>query len=107
MSVLPELEPLLARIRAAGPPDHSLPVSERRAQVHAGIDAQQAHMVEPVPSVPFADHRVAAADGEITVRVYSADAEEQIGCHLFIHGGGWWMARSIRATSPAAGSSER
>jgi hypothetical protein len=47
MPVLRELEPLLEQIRAAGELDPSMPIAERRAQVHAGIDAQAAHMVPP------------------------------------------------------------
>jgi acetyl esterase len=91
MPVLPELEPLLARVRAAGGPDHGTSVAERREQVHAGIDMQQARMVEPVPAAPHVDHRVRVSGGEITVRVYRPEVEAMVGCHLFVHGGGWWM----------------
>ena len=91
MPVLPELEPLLARIHAAGSPDRVMPVAERRKQVHAGIEMQQVHMVEPVSAAPYADHRVPVAGGEITVRVYRPETKEPVGCHLFVHGGGWWM----------------
>jgi acetyl esterase len=91
MPVLSELEPLLERIRTVGPPDRSVAIAERRAQVHAGIDAQQAHMVAPVAAVPYVDHRVTVAGGEITVRLYGPEDHEQRGCHLFVHGGGWWM----------------
>jgi hypothetical protein len=63
MPVLPELEPLLARIRSAGAPDHAKPLAERRDQVHAGIEMQQAHMVEPVPAAPHVDHRVSVDGG--------------------------------------------
>ncbi len=89
--VLPELEPLLARIRAAGAPDPATPVAQRREQVHAGIDLQQAHTVEPVPTAPHVDCRVRVAGGAITVRVYRSEVTETVGCHLFVHGGGWWM----------------
>ena len=47
-------------------------------------------MVEPVPTAPHTDHRVPVSGGEITVRVYRPKVE-QVGCHLFVHGGGWWM----------------
>jgi acetyl esterase len=91
MAVLAELEPLLERIRAAGPPDHSTPIAQRREQVHAGIDMQQAHMVEPVEAAPYVDHDVPVPGGEITVRLYRPAIEDPVGCHLFVHGGGWWM----------------
>jgi acetyl esterase len=91
MPVLPELEPLLARIRAAGPPERAMPVAQRREQVHAGIDLQQVHMVEPVRALPYVDHRVPVAGGEVAIRVYRPEGEERVGCHLFVHGGGWWM----------------
>ena len=91
MAVLPELQPLLARIRAAGAPDHATPLAQRREQVHAGIERQQAHTAEPVPIAPHTDHRVPVGGGEITVRVYRPEVEEAVGCHLFVHGGGWWM----------------
>jgi acetyl esterase len=91
MPVLPELQPLLERIRAAGAPDRATPITERREHVHAGIDMQQAHMVEPVPTAPRADHSVRVSVGEIAVRVYRPEVGEAVGCHLFIHGGGWWM----------------
>lgn len=91
MPVLPELEPLLGRIRAAGAPDHATPLAERREQVHAGIEMQQAHVVEPVPATPHVDHRVGVDCGEITVRLYRPEVEEVVGCHLYVHGGGWWM----------------
>jgi len=91
MALLPELEPLLDRIHAAGAPDHAASVTERREQVHAGIELQQAHMVEPVPAAPRVDHRVSVDGGEITVRLYRPDVEGTVGCHFYVHGGGWWM----------------
>lgn len=48
-------------------------------------------MVEPGPAAPCTDHRVRVSGGEITVRVYRPEVEEAVGCHLFVHGGGWWM----------------
>jgi acetyl esterase len=102
VSVLPELQPLLARIRAAGAPDPAASVAERREQVHAGIEMQLAHMVEPVPPIPYADHRVSVSDGEVTVRVYRPEVEEPVGCHLFVHGGGWWMGTLDQSDVPCS-----
>ena len=91
MPVLTELEPLLARVQAGGPVDPTLSVAERRSQVHAGIEMQQAHLVEPVAVAAHVDHHVPAGAGEITIRLYRPETEGRIGCHLFVHGGGWWM----------------
>lgn len=91
MPVLPELEPLLARIRAAGPPERAMLVAQRREQVHASIDLQQVHMVEPVRALAYIDHTLPVAGGEIAIRVYRPEGRERVGCHLFVHGGGWWM----------------
>ena len=91
MPVLPELEPLLERIRAAEGRLDSLPLAERRAMVHQGIDSQLEHMVEPVPAAPYSDHLVAVDGGQITVRLYRPQSGTTPGCHLYVHGGGWWM----------------
>ena len=91
MPVLPELEPLLERIRAAEGRLDSLPLSERRAMVHQGIDAQLEHMVEPLPAAPYSDHLVAVDGGQITVRLYRPESGTTPGCHVYVHGGGWWM----------------
>jgi acetyl esterase len=89
--VLPELEPLLERIHTAEGRLDSMPLAERRAMVHRGIDAQLAHMVEAVPPAPYSDHLVAVDGGQITVRLYRPESGTTPGCHLYVHGGGWWM----------------
>jgi acetyl esterase len=91
MPVLPELELLLERIRTAEGSLDPMPLAERRATVHRGIDAQLEHMVAPVPLVTYSDHSVAVDGGEITVRLYRPEPNSTPGCHLYIHGGGWWM----------------
>ncbi len=60
-------------------------------EVHAGIEMQQAHMVEPVPAAPHVDRRVSVDGGEITVRLTGPMSRGAVGCHLYVHGGGWWM----------------
>jgi acetyl esterase/lipase len=63
MPVLRELEPLLEQVRAAGELDPSMPIAERRAQVHAGIDAQAAHMVPPT-LIATVEYDLQRDDGE-------------------------------------------
>ena len=91
MPVLPELKAVLERVHAAERPDESLPVSQRRAQIHAGIDAQGAHLADPVPEVAHADHRVPVEGGEIAVRVYHPGGGRTLPGHVYVHGGGWWL----------------
>jgi hypothetical protein len=63
MRVLRELEPPLEQVRAAGELDPSMPIAERRAQVHAGIDAQAAHMVPPT-LIAIVEYDLQRDDGE-------------------------------------------
>jgi hypothetical protein len=63
MPVLRELEPLLEQVRAAGELDPSMPIAERRAQVHVGIDAQAAHMVPPT-LIATVEYDLQRDDGE-------------------------------------------
>jgi acetyl esterase len=48
-------------------------------------------MVAPVTPAPSADYDVPVSGGEIVVRIYRPQGEGRVGCHLFVHGGGWWM----------------
>ncbi|MFC0529896.1 alpha/beta hydrolase [Phytohabitans kaempferiae] len=93
MPLLPELVPMLARIEAARAhlPDAALPVADRRAAIHRGMDQRAAAVALPPPPVAVTDHTVPVEDGEITVRVYRPDAEGPLPGHLYVHGGGWWL----------------
>lgn len=93
MPVLPELAPMLARIEAARAhqPDASLPVAARRAAIHRGMDQRAAAVALPSPPVAVSDHAVPVVGGEITVRTYRPDVPGPAACHVYVHGGGWWL----------------
>jgi len=84
---------MLARIEAARAhlPDAALPVAERRAAIHRGMDQRAATVALPPPPVTVTDHAVPAAGGEITVRTYRPDLPGLLPGHVYVHGGGWWL----------------
>lgn len=93
MPVLPELAPMLARIEAARAhlPDAASPVAERRAAIHRGMDQRAGAVALPPPPVAVTDHAVPVEGGEITVRTYRPDGPGLLPCHVYMHGGGWWL----------------
>jgi acetyl esterase len=84
---------MLARIEAARAylPDASVPVAERRAAIHRGMDQRGAAVALPPPPVTVTDHTVSVEGGEISVRTYRPDLQGVLPCHMYVHGGGWWL----------------
>lgn len=100
MPVLPELEPMVARIAQARqyPADPTQSVADRRAAIHRGMDQRAATVTLPAPPrVTRRDHTVSLADGDrIAVRSYHPgdDPDDDTGPrpgHVYVHGGGWWL----------------
>lgn len=93
MPILPELLPLLARIEEnrSRLPDESVSIDERRAMIHRGMDHRAATVARPAPPVAQADHRVEVEGAEITVRSYTPERRGPLPCHVYVHGGGWWL----------------
>ncbi|WP_219470921.1 alpha/beta hydrolase [Nonomuraea rhizosphaerae] len=94
MPVLPQLVPMLGRIQEARTrlPDASVPVAERRAMIHRGMDQRAATVARPAPPVSVTDHKVPVEGGAITVRAYRPpDVSGLLPCHVYAHGGGWWL----------------
>ncbi|MBB6551874.1 alpha/beta hydrolase [Nonomuraea rubra] len=93
MPVLPELIPMLARIEEnrARMADASVPVAQQRAMIHRGMDQRAATVSLPAPAVTQQDHLVQVEGGEITVRSYTPAGMGPLPCHVYIHGGGWWL----------------
>ncbi|MGP3929140.1 alpha/beta hydrolase [Nonomuraea sp. KM88] len=93
MPVLAELVPMLARIQEARQhvPDASTPVAERRAAIHRGMDQRAAMVARPAPPVTVTDHEIGVDGGSITVRGYTPERPGPLPCHVYVHGGGWWL----------------
>src|SRR5438105_4145640 len=92
MPLLPPLQAVLDAIAEspAAPSDAS--PAEARAAAHAMMDMSfMALEAEHAPVASEADHRIPVEGGEITVRVYTPDSKPPLPCHLYIHGGGWWL----------------
>lgn len=94
MPVLPELEPLLARINAARSEgvDETVPLVQRREFIHRAMDQRAASVATAAPDVDRSDRSVPVGGGEIVVRVYRplGSAVSRPG-HVYVHGGGWWL----------------
>lgn len=94
MPVLPELEPMLARINEARGRgvDHTIPLAQRRAFIHDAMDQRVAAVVAAPPDVDRKDRSVPVDGGEIDVRVYRPRGSNAgLPGHVFVHGGGWWL----------------
>ena len=92
MPLLLELEAFVAAASSAPAPPSDLPVAERRAAAHAGIAQTFLAMVEPGPQLADVRNlRVPVDGGEVPVRVYRPVDAAPLPCHLYFHGGGFWV----------------
>ena len=92
MPLLPALQAVLDAIADSPASSPSATPAEARANAHAMMDMSfMALAAEHPPALSEVDHKVPVADGEITVRVYTPDATPPLPCHLYIHGGGFWL----------------
>jgi acetyl esterase len=93
MPVLPPLQAVLDAMNAApAPPAEGLSTAELRARAHAAMDQGFLALSEPGPEVAAVEeHRVPVEGGEITVRAYTPPGEGPFPCHVYFHGGGFWL----------------
>ena len=92
MPVDPIIQPILDAINAAGLPDRSLPVAQRRAMANAAAAKSFVAMSEPGPDMASVrDHTIAVDGGKITVRVFVPRRATVLPIHVNFHGGGWFM----------------
>ena len=92
MPLHPALQAVLDAIAESPQSAPGASPAEARAIAHAMMD--QSFMALAADAAPVAsevDHKVPVDGGEITVRVYTPDATPPLPCHLYIHGGGWWL----------------
>ena len=94
MPVLPELEPMLARINAARSRamDETATLSQRREFIHHAMDQRAAAVAVAAPDVDHSDRTVPVDGDEVVVRVYRpVGARGSLPGHVYVHGGGWWL----------------
>src|SRR4051794_25124635 len=92
MPVLPALQALLDAVNAAPAPPPFGSVAQARAHAHEMMAMSfGATQAEGPPVKEQHDHRVAVEGGEITVRVYVPDGDGPFPCHVYFHGGGFWL----------------
>ena len=110
MPVLPGLQVLLDAVNAAPPPPEGQTVAEARENAHAMMAMSFGATQDDGPPVREQhDHRIAVEGGEITVRVYAPEGDGPFPCHVYFHGGGFWLGNldmsdaSCRATAVGAG----
>ena len=92
MPLLPALQPVIDAMNASPPAPAGVPVAEARANAHAMMEMSFGAMSLPGPPVASqSDHTVEVDGGEITVRVYVPGGDAPFPCHLYLHGGGFWL----------------
>ena len=92
MPVLPALQPILDAVTAAPTSSASATVEEARATAHAMMEMSFSALSLPAPEVASqTDHQVDVAGGKIAVRVYRPEGDGPFPCHVYIHGGGFWL----------------
>lgn len=96
MPVLPALRPLFERIGAmgGGRPPVGLSSAELRDLAHAGLENNITCFYANEALLPREqDYAVRVDGGAITVRVYAPDDAAPLPCHVYLHGGGFWLGR--------------
>ena len=92
MPVLPALQSMLDAVNAAPPPPPGRTPAEARETAHASMAMMfGATQHEGPPVREQHDHRVPVDGGEITVRVYVPEGDGPFPCHVYFHGGGFWL----------------
>lgn len=98
MPVVPQIQSILDAIAGAPPQPEGLPLEERRAIAHKGLESAILAFGEPAPddvarrdvniTVKIPDH------GTIPARVYTPPTPAPRGgraAHVYFHGGAWWL----------------
>lgn len=98
MPVLPAVQAVLDAMASAAPPtaeaptEAALDIEQRRKMMDDLTVASFNSVGESGPAmVEEFTHRVPVADGVIRVRTYRPVQGGELGCYVYIHGGGWWL----------------
>ncbi|MGO4256409.1 alpha/beta hydrolase [Marmoricola sp. RAF53] len=90
--VAEELRWVLEAMQGASPLDAGLSAAEMRVQSEEMWRAA-APLIELVPpaEVTTEDHSISVAGGEVVARLYRPAAPISDGCHVYFHGGAYWL----------------
>jgi acetyl esterase len=92
MPILAALQPAFETLISATAPPVDVTPAELRALIHTMIESTFSAMYEErLPVASEVDHAVPVDGGEITVRIYAPDATSPLPCHVYFHGGGFWL----------------
>jgi acetyl esterase len=98
MPVQPAVQALLDALTSAAQPtaeplgEAALDIPQRRKMMDDFVVASFNSVSESGPAmVEEFTHHVPVADGVIKVRTYRPVHGGELGCYVYIHGGGWWL----------------
>lgn len=92
MPLIPVLAPMFHAQQAAPPLPIDKPPTELRAMLHQMIDQSFLAMAEPqAPVTVERDISVPVEGGELVLRLYRTDADGVLPCHIYYHGGGFFL----------------
>lgn len=92
MPLLPALAPLFQAQHTAPPLPIDMPPAELRTMFHQMID--QSFIAMATPQRPVAIERdvsVPVGGGEFVLRLYRSEVEGVLPCHIYYHGGGFFL----------------
>lgn len=92
MPLLPSLKAMFEAQQSAPPMPTDLPPAQMRASIHTMIE--QSYLAfstaqDPVRSEQ--DYEIAVADSQIRLRVYRDESAAPLPCHIYFHGGGFFL----------------
>lgn len=96
MPLLPALRPLFNAIAAGqtGQAPAALSPDELRALKHEALERNITCFYGDAPPLPIERDLVVPVDGgTIAIRLYAPDADAPLPCHVYFHGGGFWLGR--------------
>jgi acetyl esterase len=92
MPLDPALVPIIEAVAAQPPADRDLPVEQLRDAAHTMMEAAFIALAADPPEIAgVRDQAVPVADAKITVRIYTPRGEGPFPCHVYFHGGGFWL----------------
>ena len=109
MPVLPALKPLFHAINGMGvakSPPAKLSITELRELTHVAMERNVTRFYsDEAPLQVERDLSVPVDGGTITVRFYAPESPAPLPCHLYLHGGGFWLGRLDHFDAPCRGLS--